>query len=200
MTKPFLYIAVLLFVCAAACTSPKVFTANYYAEHEKGLVDLESSYKKIYTQHPFSVGFTDRSFEYVSVEIITDSIKYINEFSLTDTRLQDTLSKYHFPVENVLKLILQMKDIHCSWINTLDYYTNNQKRTLVFMSVKPVTVRLPFSRQKYFILTFFQQPQYYDAEGNLLAGRRLRKLRKINDETFRRINDKVAYTVSGSFR
>lgn len=200
MNKPFLHIAVLVLLGAAACTSPKVFTANYYAEHEKGLVDLEASYKKIYAQHPFSAGFTDRSFEYVSLEIITDSIKYINEFTVTDTRLQDTLRKYHFPVEEVLELILRMREIHCSWINTLDYYTNNQKRTLVFMSVKPVTVRLPFSRQKYFILTFFQQPQYYDADGNLLAGRRLRKLRKINDETFRRINEKVAYTVSGSFR
>lgn len=190
----------LLFMGLYGCSSQKLFTANYYKEHEKELTRLEASYKKIHAQTPFSAGFTDRSFEHVSLEIITDSIKYINEFALTDNRMQDTLHKYQLPVEEILQLVLQMREIHCSWINTLDYYTNQQKHTLVFLSVKPLNFRLPFSRKKYLILTFFQQPQYYDTDGNLLAGRRLRKLRKINDETFRRVNDKVAYTVSGYFR
>ena len=190
----------LLIIGMAGCTSRKVFTSNYYAENEKALTAIEASYRKIYEQTPFSIGFSDRAFEYVSIEIITDSIKYISEFPITDPRLQDTLRKYQMPVEGVLELILKMRDIQCSWINTLDYYTHTQKKNLVFLSVKPVALHLPFTPQKYYILTFFQQPQYYDSEGNLLAGRQLRKLRKINDETFRRINDKVAYTISQQFR
>ncbi len=194
---------IILFILLAgmyACTSRKIFTSNYFTENEKALTEIETLYKKLSEQKPFAIGFTDRSFEYVSIEIITDSIKYINEFSITDQKMVDTLRKYALPEEGILELVLKMRAIHCIWVNTLDYYTNNQKRSLVFLSVKPVSVRLPFSAEKYLVLTFYQQPQYYDSDGNLLASRRLRKLRKINDETFRRLNDKVAYTVSEHFR
>jgi hypothetical protein len=54
--------------------------------------------------------------------------------------------------------------------------------------------------RKYYILTYFPQPQYYDDEGRLLVGRRLRRIRKINAETYRRVTDKVAYTISDRFR
>ena len=95
---------------------------------------------------------------------------------------------------------MQMRSIRCIWINNLDYYTNNQKNSLVFMSIRNVAIHLPFTNEKYYILTFYPQPQYFDSEGRLLANRRLRKLRKINDDIFRRINDKVCYTISERFR
>ena len=68
------------------------------------------------------------------------------------------------------------------------------------MSIRPVAIHLPFTYEKFYILTFYAQPQYFDSEGRLLERRRLRKLRKINDEIFRRINDKVCYTISERFR
>jgi hypothetical protein len=68
------------------------------------------------------------------------------------------------------------------------------------MSIKPVALKAPFSYAKYYILTYFQQPQYFDAEGRLLERRKLRRLRKINGDIFKRINDKVCYTVSARFR
>jgi hypothetical protein len=194
----------LLLLCVAAmlgsCASRKVFSTNYYKEHEKTLTSIEELYKRINQQRHFSVEFTDKSFEYISLEIITDSIKYIYEFNIKESRLQDTLSKYHLPVAGVMELVNQMSSIHCIWINNLDYYVNNQKRSLVFMSVRHVAIRLPFTSEKYYILTFYSQPQYFDSEGRLLASRQVRKLRKINDDVFRRVNDKVAYTVSERFR
>ncbi|MEK7198298.1 MAG: hypothetical protein AAB212_00030, partial [Bacteroidota bacterium] len=78
--------------------------------------------------------------------------------------------------------------------------TNLQKKTLVYMSFRPVTFRLPFNNKKYYTLTFYSQPQYFDNEGRLFANRQLRKLRKINEEIFRRINDRVCYTISERFR
>jgi hypothetical protein len=193
-----------LLLCVAAlmssCASRKVFSTNYYNENEKALTSIESLYKTINQQRHFSVEFTDKSFEYVSLEILTDSIKYIYEFNIKETRLQDTLVKYKLPVEGVMSMINQMSSIHCIWINNLDYYVNNQKRPLIFMSIRHVGIRLPFTSEKYYILTFYSQPQYFDSEGRLLASRQVRKLRKINDDVFRRVNDKVAYTVSERFR
>ena len=183
-----------------SCASRKVFSTNYYFENEKVLTQIEQSYKTLYQAKPFSVGFTDHSFKYISLEIITDSIKYIYEFETKEPRLNDTLLKYGLPAKGISDLIGQMQSIHCIWINSLDYYSNNRKQSLVFMSIRPVAIHLPFTYEKFYILTFYAQPQYFDSEGRLLERRRLRKLRKINDEIFRRINDKVCYTISERFR
>ncbi len=192
----YLFIAVLL----CSCASPKVFTTNYYFENEKTLTSIEQLYKNIHQQKHFSIFFTDRSFDFISLEIITDSIKYIYEFNINEPRLQDTLVKYGLPVLGMTELITKMRSIHCIWINNLDYYTDGQKHSMVFISIRHTTAHLPFTAEKYYILTFYSQPQYYDSEGRLLNTRRLRKLRKINDDVFRRVNDKVAYTVSERFR
>lgn len=195
---------ILLLLCMAAlfcsCASRKVFTTNYYTENEKTLTSIEQLYKNINQQKHFSIAFTDKSFEYISLEILTDSIKYIYEFNIKEPRLQDTLLKYGLPVKDITELVTQMSAIRCIWINNLDYYVNGQKRSLVFMSIRHVAIHLPFTSEKYYILTFYAQPQYFDSEGRLLAGRRLRKLRVINGDIFQRINDKVCYTVSERFR
>ena len=189
-----------MIVVLCSCASRKEFSTNYYYENEKTLTHIESLYKKLYEQKHFSVGFSDKSFDYISLEIITDSIKYIYEFELKESRFQDTMKKYGLPAAGITELVTQMRSIRCIWINNLDFYSNNQKRSLVFMSIRKLAFQLPFTSEKYYILTFYSQPQYFDSEGRLLANRRIRKLRKINDDIFRRVNDKVAYTVSDRFR
>ena len=195
---------IIFMVCVSgllfSCASRKTFSTNYYKENEKALTRIEQSYKSLYEKKHFSLAFTDRSFNYISLEILTDSIKYIYEFEIKEPRLKDTLVKYGLPETRMDSLIDLMRTIHCIWINNLDYYTNNQRHSLVFMSIRQVAIHLPFTNEKYYILTFYAQPQYFDSEGRLLANRRVRKLRKINDDIFRRINDKVAYTVSERFR
>lgn len=202
MHSKFHHILILLGIISAccSCTSVKTFTTNYYRENEKTLSAIESSFKKSYEQKAFSVGFNDYSFNYISLEIKTDSIKYIYEFEIHETRLQDSLKKYQMPAEAIMDLIKKMRSIKCTWINQLDYYSNEQKKSLVYISIHPVHFRLPFTSEKYFILTYYSQPQYFDNEGVLLASRRVRKLRKINGDIFHRINDKVCYTISESFR
>jgi len=124
------HIILLLFaiMLLCSCASRKVISSNYYFENEKTLTVIEQSYKALYREKPFSVEFTDRTFNYISLEIITDSVKYMYEFDINEPRLQDTLVKYHLPAKGVTDLIMQMRSIHCIWINNLDYYTNNQKK------------------------------------------------------------------------
>ena len=193
-----LLLSAIMLICS--CATRKAITTNYYYQNEKTLAIIEQSYKALYQQRHFSVEFTDRSFNYISLEFMTDSIKYIYEFEINEPRFQDTLVKYHLPKKGITDLIMQMRSIRCIWINNLDYYTNNQKNNLVFMSIRPVAIHLPFTYEKYFVLTFYTQKQYFNSEGGLLANRRLKKLRKINGEIFQRINDKVCYTISERFR
>lgn len=180
--------------------SPKNISTKYYYENEKVLDRIEESYKALYPTGPFNVGFTDRDFKTVSLEIIKDTLSYIYEFRINEARLSDTLAAYNLNADKIVTLIRQMHDIRCTWISYSDYYVDEKKQTMILMSIKPVALKSLFSYSKYYVLTYFPQPQYFDNEGRLLDKRKLRRLRKINGEVFKRINSKVCYAVTGHFR
>jgi hypothetical protein len=189
----------LILIILGACSAKKI-SATYYEEHAASLDSIEESYQQLYKQHPFSIGFTDIHFNTVSVEILTDSLKYIYEFSVDEKRLPDSLEKYRLNVDGTMALIRKIQSIHCTWINKVDYYVDEKRHSMIFISIKPVAITAPFSYKKYYVLAYFRQPQYFDEEGRLLDRRKRRRLRKINGDIFRRINDKVCYTISGKFR
>ena len=114
--------------------------------------------------------------------------------------MQDTLLKFGYDTASINQLITNMRSMECTWVNNLDYYAEDTKHSLIFISLWPRIFNLPFVNKKYYILTYFSQPQYFDNAGNLMTGRRLRRIRKINGEVFRKINAKVCYTVSAQFR
>ena len=188
-------ITVLLFSCSA-----KNISTGFYYQNKKVLDAIQTSYKALYKEKPFTIAFTDKLFRTVSLEIITDTLTYIYEFEINEKRLSDTLYKYKIDAAATSRLIGLMASIHCTWINNFDYYVDEKKQSLIFISIKPVASHSHFSEKKYYILTYYSQPQHFDSEGRLLDKRKLRRLRKINGEIFRRINDKVCYTISSEFR
>lgn len=197
--KNFILIVSLSAVLLISC-SPKNISSKYYYENEKVLDRIEESYKALYPLGPFNVGFTDRDFKTVSLEIITDTLSYIYEFGIEEPRLRDTLKAYDLNAAKINTLIKQMHDIRCTWINYSEYYVDEKKQTMILMSIKPVALKSLFSYAKYYVLTYFPQQQYFDSEGRLLDKRKIRRLRKINGEVFKRINSKVCYAVTGHFR
>jgi hypothetical protein len=200
MTKKQNHIAfsVLLLFFASSCKTANV--TRYYHRHQSTLDSIEQVYTHAYSLKPFSIEFTDRAFDRVSLELATDSLTYVYEFWVGEDRMQDTLRKYGYNPTPIDELITRMRTVDCTWINKLDYYTEERKHYLTFISLWPRGFNFPFVNKKYYILTYFQQPQYFDADGNLLVGRKMRHVRKINEEVFRRINDKVCYTLSDKFR
>ena len=193
---------ILLFIVVAlyTCSCKTLNISRYYHRHQSVLDSIELVYAQAYKQKPFSIEFTDRAFDRVSLELATDTLTYIYEFWVGEDRMQDTLRKYGFSSHTVNNLITNMRSVDCTWINNLDYYTDERKHSLTYVTLWPRAFNFPFVNKKYYILTYFQQPQYFDSDGNLLMGRRLRRIRKINAEVFRRINDKVCYTLSDRFR
>ncbi len=161
---------------------------------------IQKAYKEQYSKRAFSIEFTDRTFDHVSIEMFTDTIKYIYEFEVSENRMTDTLLKYKLQVDGIKNLIAKMQQVRCTWINNLDYYVGLKKEHMTFMSFRPKLLNVPFTNKKYYILTYFAQPQYYNSDGILLDKRSRRKLRKINEDVFKRITDKVAYTISDRYR
>lgn len=180
-----------------SCASKNI--TKYYFQNKNVLDSIEQSYKTQYQHKPFTIEFTDKTFQNLAVEIWTDSIKYIYDFNEADHRLNDTLLKYKLRTKEVYSLVRQMQSIQCTWVNNLDYYAGNIKHSMIFMSIRPRAINY-FARKKYYIITYFPAKQYYDKDGTLLVNRRLKKVRKINADVFHRITDNVAYTLSDRFR
>jgi len=194
-------VSVVTITCTLlSCSPSRSFPAKYYEQNEQHLMTIEKLYSTIYPVKPLAAAFTDKEFNHISLEMKTDSLRYVYEFSLQDASMKDSLQKYGYDTTTVLQMISQMKLIKCTWINTLDYYVDRKKRILTFMSIRNKALKVPFSPEKYFILTFYEQPQYYDANGILLDKRNVRRIRRVNNETFHRITDKVCYTLSARFR
>ncbi|HXO74153.1 MAG TPA: hypothetical protein VN824_02960 [Puia sp.] len=195
---PYHFLILIILVQASSCTSLNI--TNYYRKNQSALDSIEAGYRKAYLKKPFSIEFTDRPFNRLSLELVTDTLTYIYEYTVGEPRLQDTLLRYGYDTAAINSLITDMRSMECTWIDNLDYYTEERKHSLIYISLWPRVFTSPFANKKYYILTYFQQPQYFDSDGRLLVGRRLRRVRRINAEVFHRINDKVAYTVSDRFR
>ncbi len=185
---------------SSSCSTAKNYSTRYYYQHEQALNKIETSYSAINKQTPFNIAFSNKAFTILTLEIKTDSLTYRYDFGAAEQRLTDTLVKYRLDAARINQLIAYMQSIHCIWINNLDYYVDDKKKSLVFISIKTSASRSLFGYKKYYILSYFSQPQYFDKDGRLLLKRKRKVIHKINGDIFKRINDKICYTISEQYR
>ncbi len=190
----------ILVAVTSSCTHARKFTETYYAENEQTLKSIRSNYEHMYDAHPFSLELKDPFLDRIGLEIITDSIKYIYAFRLTEPFLVDTLRKYHFDTKAFGDLVLDMQRAHCTWITNLDYYENYERKELMFISVRHQSLKQFLKPEKYFTLAFFQDEQPVDEKQRLLDKDGKPQLRKINDKVYRRINPAVFYALTENYR
>jgi hypothetical protein len=198
--KQFCILSCALVILSCSCSSAKHIVTKYYTKNGAALDSIAASYKVLNRKKPFSLQFTNKHFNRISIDIITDSIKYVYAFDVEEPRFKDTLSKYGLNAAGITELVRGMQSVRCTWINNLSYNSGSGAEAVTFMSIRQVSTNYPFVPPKYYILIWFSRPQYFDSEGRLLTGRKLKQVRKINNDIFRRVNDKVCYTVSSSFR
>ena len=180
--------------------STKIISNNYYQE-QKGTVDsIESHYEKLNAKKSFALAFTDKDLDIVSIEMISDTLTRIFEFGVNEERLKDSLLKYGYNVNDVYYLINKMQQTKITWINSVDYYVNDQPQQLIYLSIKPVTIRYIFSPPKYIALGYFRTAQSFDEKGRLLDNRRTKRVRKIKGQVFYRITDRICYTITDKYR
>jgi hypothetical protein len=202
MTKPLLIYFVAAGFLLASCTISRIYPKDYYEQHKTTLHQTESLYKQVTSQQTLAIAFTDLDFTDITLELKTDSIRYIYEFTAGEPRINDSLAKFGYDSSLVNSIIKNMQGMRSTWINTMSYPIGGREGRLIFISapVKQFTLFPILQKRKYYLFHFYSQPQYYDEQGRLLDRRRLRQLRKVNNEIFWRINDKVCYTISGKFR
>jgi len=199
MIRFFSFILITWSLLTVSC-STRIISNNYYQE-QKGTVDsIESHYEKLNAKKPFALAFTDKDLDIVSIEMISDTLTRIFEFGVNEERLKDSLLKYGYNVNDVYYLINKMQQTKITWINSVDYYVNDQPQQLIYLSIKPVTIRYLFSPPKYIALGYFRTAQSFDEKGRLLDNRRTKRVRKIKGQVFYRITDRICYTITDKYR
>lgn len=200
MKKGFYYIMMFVLTYALGSCSTKIVSTNYYNINKNKLLVIEQTYKALYKTKPFSAAFTDRALQIVSIELITDSLTYIYEIGVDEPRLLDTLAKYGYQAKPIYYLIKNMQSISCAWINNFDYYVNDHQRRLVLISIKPKLIRYLLSPPKYYILAYFDRAQSFDEKSRLLDGKKVTRLRQLNGQTYRKITDRICFTIAEKYR
>jgi len=200
MKKQLVYIIAITAFISGSCSYSKKFSREFFRENETMLNSLQHRYREHYKERPFSIEIKDRDFQQVSLEILTDTVRYIYSFYLDDPALVDTLRKYRFNISFMEKLIEDMRTTHCTWLTHLEYYENLKKQQLVFLSIRHRRLESFLKKDKYFTLAFFQYNQPFDERGRLLDRANKKVLRKINGAVFFKMTDSVAYAISSDFR
>jgi hypothetical protein len=200
MTK--YYFLLLLLLVLGSCTISRIYPQKYYNEHKDLLHQTETLYENTSHKKSFALGFTSLDFTSVSIELKTDTVRYIYDFNIDEARMNDTLSRFGYDSTSVQQVIANMKALRSTWINTLDYYVDGRPGTVSFISIplRQFSFFPLMQKRKYYVYTFYDRPQFYDEQDRLLDRRSSKRLRKINGQTFHRINDRVSYTISGKFR
>ena len=195
-----LFIILISYSLLTTSCSTKLISTNIYQEHKENLDNIERRYEKLNPTNHFSLAFTDKKFSIVSLDMITDTLTRIYEFNVTEKRLADTLIKFNYDTAGIFYLIKKMQQSKVTWINSFDYYINDQPQQLIILSIKPVTIRYIFSPPKYVALAYFRTNQSFDEKGRLLDNRRTKQLRKIKDQVFYKITDRICYTITDKYR
>jgi hypothetical protein len=192
-------ILIIIFLLHTSC-STKIVSHNIYQLHKEAFDSIENIYEKLNAKKSFAIAFTDKKLNVALFELISDSLTRIYEINTHEQRLADTLSVYKYDTAGIAVLIRKMQQAKVTWINNFDYWVNEQPQQMIYLSIKPVTIRYPFSPPKYITLAYFRTPQVFDEKGRLLDNRRTQRIRKLNDQTFYKITDRICYTIAEKYR
>ena len=200
MNRLFLYIACLVVVCVTMISCADNYTSSYYRKNSNTINSIHAQYKKLYPLNPFTIEFKDKTFNYISFEILRDTIRYIYKFRLDETDLADTLFKYGYDAKAIVALIDEMRTVRCTWINKMDFYVNRQKEYMIYLSVRQKRFAPVLKAEKYYIISFFNEKQYFDRKRRLVEKPGDTEPMKINYAIYRRITDNICFAVTENFR
>ena len=192
---------ILLFVIGIflfSCSQRNI--ADHYYRNQKSYDSIHANYKSLIHENVFTLFFKDRSYRYITLEIFTDSLKYIYYFKTDELRLYDTIVKYKINTKDFYLLMNQMTRARSLWISQLDYYVKNKNENLIYIAFRSRPLWFFFSSQKYCMINWFTKPQQYDVKGFLLNQSLTPIPLELNDRKSYRINDTVAYRISNRFR
>lgn len=187
--KPLIYglVAVIFFSGCVASRERK--TDKYYLEHEKDIEEIITLYRGLYKHLPFSIGFSDRSYEHVGMDIITDTVRYAIDNLQSMEIFREAVYVFDYDTVAIRRLYKKMFDIKCIWVGTTDTYYKGRREDVIFLTFRSVRNGNPFLDRKYYALLIYN-PGSINAEMEL----------EIQKAGYKKVKNEVYFGIVGRFR
>jgi hypothetical protein len=180
----------LLLACLTGCfTASKGKSADYYRENKAALEDLRNQYEKLYSHQPFSAGFTDKSYSYFTMEVNTDTVRYIYNTKKNSQQVAHLIDRFDYDTAQLRAFAIKMKELKCLWLSKSTFFVNEERETVTFLSFDAAAGNKPFVEQKYYILIFLNHP---------IVSQDIKK--RIKKGTLVKIEELVYYRIGNGYR
>src|SRR5436190_1359450 len=120
-------------------------------------------YEKLYKTQPFSLGFSDRSFKYVEMDVKTDTVRYAMDIAESKKTFFSVVERFRYDTVALGQLYRKMKEIKCIWLGKDNLYYMGKEETIVFLSFKSALNGNPFLDRKFYMLILFD-PRFITPE------------------------------------
>lgn len=145
-----LFIPMLLMLAIGQSCSPERKSGSYYQENKKEISELKNDYDALYRQQAFSAGFTDKTFKYYVMQIITDTLRAIYNSEKRKDELWQNVLRFNYDTVALKKMAAIMKRIKCLWVGKTDRYFGEKREVFTYISFQ--SADRAFRENKYYVL------------------------------------------------
>lgn len=180
----------LILVFLTGCVSLREKkSSKYYFEHEKQIINIVNHYHDLYKTQPFNLGFSERDYSKIGMDIITDSMRYAVTNQQFSEAIGETVRAFRYDTVKLRKLYFDLYAIRAIWIGKDEIYYQKKKSLITYLSFRSVAVGNPFLDRKYYTLVMFE-PAELDEEFKSVLQKR----------GFNNIKENVYFKIMGRFR
>jgi hypothetical protein len=185
--------SILMIFCATCllitgCKAPEKLSKKYYLSHSNELNQINSAYNKLYKTCPFILNFTDTRFRHNSIEISTDSVRYIYNTSIMNFSIADSIKKFGLSYKAIKSLGESMVRTRCISVARHSFYEGGQEFSANFLFFKQAKAGM-FKESRYHVIIFFNE---------VLNPSIIKTFTEKQD--LQQLGDNVFYTVSNRFK
>lgn len=162
---------------------------GFYRQNTSSIDSLVTRFEEIYAQRPCSIGFTDLSFHHFSMEVYSDSVRYIYNTSLSNGEALAEAVGFQYDSAWLTDFALHLYRLKGLWMGKTSFYKDGQKEEVTFLSFRQVKKGKLFAPEQYVILLFPGK----DMEA-------LAQSRRVQSGTLKQIGNKVFMTIGSGFR
>lgn len=185
----FICMVLLLSGLPGCFSASKAKSADYYRVNRAALEDLRNQYEQLYRHQPFSAGFTDKSCTYYTMEVRTDTVRYIYNTEKNSQQVAGLIERFDYDTAQLRAFGQKMKALKCLWLSKSSFFVDEKRETVTFLSFDAATGEKPFVEQKYYILIFLNHPIEH-----------LDNKKKVKKGNLVKIDERVYYMIGNGYR
>ncbi len=171
-----------------ACSTPEKLSRKYYLSRRTELQQINSFYTDLWKIQPFILNFTDARFKHYSLEVSTDTVRYVYNTSIMKFSVADSISRFGLDSIMIKKLGQMMVGSKCICVAHHSFYSHDREFAANWLFFKQVQTSM-FKESRYHVLIFFKELLPADIQKEFIERQNLVQL-----------EDNVFYTVSNRFK